>query len=284
MARCRWRGARRGEIEFLRREVGDLERVIKSVHSTRNGDRYALEQAEAQLLRARHVSAAHEGQQQLVESTLHDMHAQHAAALAAAATREAETRMLTVELRLLCVELFDAETEREAARESEGSALSIARSYRGFAAQGAARLEDMRSGIDGVQLRLLQQLDSYRAQAQHSLKLRALRATRGWRSARDLGRCVTRWMIFVFTAEQRSAVAARLEAAYRHRDLEHAARRTQSMAERREELAAAAVARAAIENETQTAGRAHVAAALGSDFGVVTQLWRMVHRESGHVA
>ena len=46
------------------------------------------------------------------------------------------TAALAVELRLLCAELFDAEAEREAARESEASALSIARSYRGFAAQG----------------------------------------------------------------------------------------------------------------------------------------------------
>ena len=38
-----------------------------------------------------------------------------AAALSAAASRDAEARTLTVELRLLCTELFDAETEREAA-------------------------------------------------------------------------------------------------------------------------------------------------------------------------
>ena len=57
------------------------------------------------------------------------MRVQHAAALSAAASRDAETRILTVELRLLCAELFDAEAEREAARESETSALSIARFF-----------------------------------------------------------------------------------------------------------------------------------------------------------
>ena len=147
------------ELAFLRREVSDLERVIKSLHSSRTDDKYALEQAQ---LAARHESALREDESAARESALHELRVQHAAALSAAASRDAETRILTVELRLLCAELFDAEAEREAARESETSALSIARSYRGFAAQGAQRLEELRGGMEGMQGRLLQRLGSNR--------------------------------------------------------------------------------------------------------------------------
>ena len=141
---------------FSSSEVVDLERIIKSLHSTRTDERYAREQAEALLTHARHESVAHEGQRQLVHGTIHSLQAQHAAALTAAAAREAEARTLAVELRLLCAELFDAETEHEAAREAEGSALSIARSYRSFAAQGAARLrQHLRPRLRDVRQRWL---------------------------------------------------------------------------------------------------------------------------------
>ena len=40
------------EVEFLKREVHDLERVIKSLHASRTDDRSALEQAEARATRA----------------------------------------------------------------------------------------------------------------------------------------------------------------------------------------------------------------------------------------
>ena len=231
------------EVEFLKREVLDLERVIKSLHSSRTEDRYALEEAdqraaaidaEAQQWRAAHECKLHEAQE-----ALRGVRAEHAAAIAAAAAREAETRMLTVELRLLCVELFDAETEREAARESEASALSIARSYRGFAAQGAGRLEEMRAGIEDVQARLQQRLAGYQLAAQHALRLRALRAACGWRAARRLQCALSRWMLLVFTAEQREEVQARLEAAYRYRDLEEAQQRVQQTNERQRERDAA---------------------------------------------
>lgn len=248
------------ECEFLRREVADLERVIKSLHSSRSDDRYALEQVESLLVRTRDESSMLEGQQWAAQSAMAELRSQHAAALAAAASREAETKMLGVELQLMCAELFDAETEREAARESEGSALSIARSYRSFAAQGAARLEDMRGGIEAVQGRLAQRLAAYQTQAQHNYTVRALRAVRGWRAARELSRCLARWMLLAFTAEQRAAVAARLEAAYRHRDVQHAAQRTQAANERRDEQAAAASAREALEEQLSAALRERDAA------------------------
>ena len=248
------------EVEFLKREVVDLERVIKSLHSSRSDDRYALEQAEAMLVRVHDESAMVEGQQRMTQNALADLRSQHTAALAAAAAREAETRMLGIELQLLCAELFDAEAEREAARESESSALSIARSYRGFAAQGAARLEDMRGGIEGVGSRIALRLAAYQTQAQYNYKVRALRSVRGWRAARELSRSLTRWMLLVFTAEQRAAVATRLEAAYRHRDVQNAAQRMQAANERREEQAAAAAARESLEARLSAAERERDAA------------------------
>ena len=247
-------------VEFLRREVVDLERVIKSLHQTRTDDRYALEQAEGLLVRSRDESAMHEGQHELAQHALLEMRTHHTAALAAAAAREAEARMLTVELRLMCNELFEAEAEREMAREAEASALSIARSYRGFAAQGASRLEDVRGGIQAAQARVLQRLEGYQAHAQHNWKLRALRSVRGWRASRDMSRSLARWMLLVFTAEQRAAVAARLEAAYRQRDVESAAQRVQMAAERRVELETAKAAKAAHEEQLAAARKERDAA------------------------
>ena len=68
-------------MEFLRREVVDLERVIKSLHQTRTDDRYALEQAEALLVRSRDESSMHEGQHELAHHALIEMRTHHTAAL-----------------------------------------------------------------------------------------------------------------------------------------------------------------------------------------------------------
>lgn len=227
------------EVEFLRREVLDLERVIKSLHTSRTDDRYALERAEerASLVadESQQWRSLNEARFQETQTALRSVRAEHAAAIAAAAAREAETMMLTVELRLLCVELSEAETEREAARESEASALSIARSYRSFAAQGAGRLEEMRTGIESVQQRLQQRLSGFEHSARHALRVRGLRSVIGWRGARALYHALSRWMLLVFTAEQREAVQARLEAAYRYRDREQAQLRVQQSQERQRE-------------------------------------------------
>ena len=72
------------EVEFLKREVLDLERVIKSLHSSRTEDRYALEEAdqraaaidaEAQQWRAAHECKLHEAQE-----ALRGVRAEHAVA------------------------------------------------------------------------------------------------------------------------------------------------------------------------------------------------------------
>ena len=242
----------RSELEFLRREVSDLEDAIKHLHTVQAGRQHrltqaegALAQTEAALARERDESArahaAYEEQLVSIRSDLRSVRADHGSALGAAAAREAETRMLGVELRLLCVELFDAEAEREAARASETSALSIARSYRGFAAQGAGVLEDMRQGIETVQGTLLQRLAGYQAAAHFALRLRAMRSAQGWRASRDLFHCFARWMLLALTAEQRAATAQRLQAAYKQRDADTAASRLQAANERRCEREASQV-------------------------------------------
>ena len=224
------------EIEFLQREISQLERVIKALHSSRAENKWALEHAEKLLVRSQDDSAILEHQQQQTQQALVELRSMHTAALAAAASHEAKVRMQTVELRLLCTELFNAELEREAAQEAELSALSIARSYRSFAAQGAARLAEMRDGVNCVQGRLYDRLDAFRRHARSCLRMRALRSVHGWCRMRDVGRCLSRWMLIVFSAEQHHAVALRLEQAYRHRDGRRIAERQKLQLEKREAL------------------------------------------------
>ena len=243
------------EIDFLKSEVLDLERVIKSLHENRTDQRHEMMLAEERVTRA---SDEKQQWRTALEQKLHEyemiisaLREERAGAVAAAASREAETHMLTVELRLLRTELFDAEAEREAARASEASALSVARSYRCFAAQGAGRLEELRTGIDDVQSSLQQRLTAYQRSADVSLRTRALRAVFGWHAARSAHRAFGLWVLLVLTAEQREVsrllhspsvpfallrtiaapsrpsphpqvVQARLEMAYRYRDLNRA--------------------------------------------------------------
>ena len=98
-------------MEFLRREVADLELVISSLRQDRKGE----------------ANAAHQVQGQL------------ATAIAGLEATEAEAAMLRLHGRLLRSELLEAEAAREASGEAEAYALSVARSYRSFAAQGAQK-------------------------------------------------------------------------------------------------------------------------------------------------
>lgn len=245
------------EVEFLRREVLDLERVIKSLHASRSADTQVRAQSESRMSLALEVNAQQrEADIRELEATraaLATMRVDHDGAVVVAAARDMEVRVLTVELRILAIELLDAEAEREAAREAEGSALSIARSYRGFAAQGASRLDELRSGIEMVQSRLLQRVARLQAGTSSALRTNALRVLCGWRVARGLGFAMARWRLLVVSAEQREAVAQRLETAYRHRDIEEAAARVQLANERRQTKEAADAARSRMDAELREA-------------------------------
>jgi hypothetical protein len=128
----------------------------------------------------RAYSASHTNLEALREldgarAELFRMREEHSYAISSASAGEAETRVLACELRLLALELLDAEAEREAAREAEASALSIARTYRRFAAQGASRLDEMRVGIEEVQVRLQRRVEELQMASREVLRLRALR-------------------------------------------------------------------------------------------------------------
>ena len=111
------------EIDFLKSEVLDLERVIKSLHENRTDQRHEMMLAEERVTRA---SDEKQQWRTALEQKLHEyemiisaLREERAGAVAAAASREAETHMLTVELRLLRTELFDAEAGLELGRQVE---------------------------------------------------------------------------------------------------------------------------------------------------------------------
>ena len=171
------------EVEFLRREVLDLERVIKTLHASRTSD----SQDRAQLERRTHAALEESAKKHAAalreldgaRAELFRMREEHSYAISSASAGEAETRVLACELRLLALELLDAEAEREAAREAEASALSIARTYRRFAAQGASRLDEMRVGIEEVQVRVRRRVEELQLASREVLRLRARRAVHG---------------------------------------------------------------------------------------------------------
>ena len=122
------------EVEFLRREVADLEMVIKALHASRGDAAQARVQAER---RATSALEEHGRQQEFLaelearsreleeaREQAREARAEQADATSAVAAREAETSVLAVNIRLLALELFEAEAAREAAREAEASALA----------------------------------------------------------------------------------------------------------------------------------------------------------------
>jgi hypothetical protein len=270
------------EVQFLRREVKELEQVIDSLGETHRDETDRLMELESAVQEARETARSAECQRDETKNRLIELGAEAdqqlaevraeadrrvaavrqqlgaacgdlSTALGAAADRGAETRTMEVELRLLSQELLEADAESVTARASEASALSIARSYRSFAAQGAARLDDMRLGLDAVLGRLQAQLAELQAAAQQKLAGRALRAALAWRAARGLGAALRRWRAVAMGEEQRSALAARLEAAYRHRDADAAAARAHALAERVAEREAAEARTGTLQRELDAA-------------------------------
>ena len=130
------------ELIFLRAEVSKLERFIEASAESR-----AALARQAQQLQ-RNARACHE----CLETALVEV----GSSLAWEALRAdppdlgqlgraalLEMRGLAVDTGVLRSEMALVESERNAAREVEAYALSVARSYRGFASQGAARLDEV---------------------------------------------------------------------------------------------------------------------------------------------
>ena len=252
------------EVEFLRREVADLEMVIKALHASRGDAAQARVQAER---RATSALEEHGRQQEFLAAELEtrsreldeareqarEAQAEQASAISAAAAREAEAHTLAVNIRLLALELFEAEEERESAREAEASALSIARSYRRFAVEGASRLDEMRLGIEAVQGRLEERVLGLQSATSDALRARALRAIGGWWMAHGLSFGFARWRALVMSAEHREAIELRLETAYRRRDIETNAARVHAVNERRQAVGAAEAVKAQMQMELREA-------------------------------
>ena len=130
------------ELIFLRAEVSKLERFIEASAESR-----AALARQAQQLQ-RNARVCHE----CLETALVEV----GSSLAWEALRAdppdlgqlgraalLEMRGLAVDTGVLRSEMALVESERNAAREVEAYALSVARSYRGFASQGAARLDEV---------------------------------------------------------------------------------------------------------------------------------------------
>ena len=130
------------ELLFLRAEVSKLERFIEASAESR-----AAVARQAQQLQ-RNTRVCHE----CLETALVEV----GSSLAWEALRAdppdlgqlgraalLEMRGLAVDTSVLRSEMALVESERNAAREVEAYALSVARSYRGFASQGAARLDEV---------------------------------------------------------------------------------------------------------------------------------------------
>ena len=91
-----------------------------------------------------------------------------------------EMRALALDAGILRNELTLTEAERSASREVEAYALSVARSYRGFASQGAARLDEVRERLRVSHGRMQHQLDDVRRRSpRRAARTQALSPSRG---------------------------------------------------------------------------------------------------------
>ena len=146
------------ELYFLRGEVAKLERIIEA-------------SAESRAAMARQVQLSQRGGR-VCHECLETALAEVGSSLGWEALRSEppdlgqlghavliEMRGLAVDASLLRAELALVEAERSAACEVEAYALSVARSYRGFASQGAARLDEVKGRLRSAQGRMQQQLD-----------------------------------------------------------------------------------------------------------------------------
>ena len=130
------------ELYFLRAEVSKLERIIEASAESRTAmaRQAQLSQRTTRVCHGYLDTALAEVGSSLAWEALRadppDLGQLGRAALL-------EMRGLAVDAGVLRSELALVESERSAAREVEAYALSVARSYRGFASQGATRLDEV---------------------------------------------------------------------------------------------------------------------------------------------
>ena len=207
------------ELTFLRAEVSKLERFIEASAESR-----AATARQAQQLQ-RDAQLCHEClETALVEvgSSLgwEALRADSADLGQLGRVALLEMRGLAVDTAVLRAEMALVESERNAAREVEAYALSVARSYRGFASQGAARLDEVKGRLRGAHGRMQQQLDGVREAALLALRRRAVRSLVGLRCGLAARAALTRWQQAVAMERFTRGMAIQLQAAARQEEAE----------------------------------------------------------------
>lgn len=205
------------ELPFLRSEVAKLERIIESSAESR-----AAMARQAQLSQRSMRTC-----QEYLEIALSEVVGARTWEALQAEPPElgqlgritlSEMRALAVEAGLLRTELAAAEAERAASHEVEVHALSVARSYRGFASQGAARLDELKERIRTMSVRTQRQLDELRASAVLAMRRRSLRSVVGMRSGLAARAALYRWQQTVAIERFTDSISTQLQASQRQEE------------------------------------------------------------------
>jgi len=208
-----------GEVSFLRGEVHSLEQVICAVRRT-------CEQDTARHVRA--ISLAHEQLDALRESEVRreaellclcdqiaalEEEREVAGETGVAQARECAT--LATAFQLLRTELRGEEFASRMAREAEGCALSIAKTYRNFAIQGATQLERVEAEMLKSRKRVEARLSHLGATAQASLRQRSLRILLNLAASEACAEALRRWMASTAAMRRAEAYVVGISAAVR---------------------------------------------------------------------
>lgn len=138
------------------------------------------------------------------------------AAISLSANRHEVVTAARTQLRALGSELAKAEVSACSSRHAEASALSVARIYRGFAAQGVSYLDGLQNGLLATELRLQRHVEQLKHAAQFALRKQNLRVILGAMELVAARAVLHRWQRFVVVQHYRSLASGHLYAALRH--------------------------------------------------------------------
>lgn len=189
------------EIEFLRHEVVNLEKAISELHTNRAGGIEAIE--------------ASESARRLAEEGLERLRSKEADTSEKLVSANAEISVLHLRGQILLAELADAEEARRASNEAESCALSVARSYRAFAAEGAHQLDQLQVEMQATQTRLQHRIEGFHEGARFALRRQSLRAALRWPCLRRLHSAMQQWRLVTLVDGFQRVLAVRLDAAHR---------------------------------------------------------------------
>ena len=233
---------RASETEFLRLEVAQLERVIGAARTSQTDELTRLSDECAHLNDELVAERAHAS---ACDVALAEARAELEAVRSDRGLTTEEVIAWALHAQVLREELSQAEAECAAAAEAEGCALSVARSYRGFAAHGASQLDTMHASLDEMGGRIEARLASLHDAAHAAVRGRALRAAIASSDAQRMVPALRRWARLVADERTRTMWAARLERAVKGETEQLRADRTRTETMLRTERADAVSARRA---------------------------------------